>query len=189
MNPSDPHMASLRPADRSDGCGSVYRSLRRGGQLLARVFVFYSLAFLWAAKRLRQGPLKADWRLVPAALYIALLGLFVGSIYDGERSAGPDGLVDANGLLIFLGLLTFFFGVAIGRWWAVLLPLVAFQFAVVATFVAAFDKGYTADRGDILAFATFFVVVFGIPPIVAGVGFSRLVAGAARIAVIRRRTE
>ena len=133
--------------------------------------------------------MKADWRLVPAGLYVALLGLLVGSAYEVERSPEPNVVVDWFGALFLLGLLTFIVGVVIGRWWALLLPLIAFQFAVLAIFVAALDTGYTGERSEILTVATIFILFFGIPSMVAGVGFWKLGALAIRALFRRARTD
>ena len=134
----------------------------------------------------------ARWRSGLAALYIAGIGAFFGSYYYAERVTDPDTVVDPTGMLILIGLVGFFVGLAIARWWAVLLPLAALPFGLLLTIVAALDSGFGQAGNDApsvlvwLALGATLALFIGCPEVAAGVGLARLVGSLTRRIAARR---
>jgi hypothetical protein len=120
------------------------------------------------------------WRYAVGAVYVSVIGLFFGDYYYNQRYPEPGVVGDASALLILTGLVGFFFGLAISRWWALLLPLPSLLFAGVAALTAAFDDQYAAhaDSGGEVGLEWFqlaaSLMLFAVPSLALGIGLARL---------------
>jgi hypothetical protein len=105
-----------------------------------------------------------------AAVYVLLVVAAFADIYVSQRSATASEVVDATPVVLLLALLAFVVGLAIQRWWAVLLPCAAVPCAL-AVAAAQPDRTLGSDRGlgDWVAFAGL-VPLFGCVAAAAGVG-------------------
>ena len=111
----------------------------------------------------RVGPLS---RVAPAAVYLGAMLLWIYADLD-RSDAGGTPIFD--GWLVPIGVLQFAVVVLVGRWWAVLVPLVA----LLASVPASFDENPSSEHE-----VWFFLAVYPIPLalllVAAGVGARRL---------------
>ena len=121
-------------------------------------------------------------RVVVALAYAGLVGWHFLSYYLDVRSAPADTIIDYTFAFILFGPISFLTGLLIARWWAVILPLVAFPFTAMMLVVAEFDDRYAQlarDRGgelgaEWLGLAALFCY-FAVPGAALGAGLGEAV--------------
>ena len=120
-------------------------------------------------------------RAATAVVYVALVTLFFAGYYGTVRAAPPDTIVDYTAMTITVGVVSFVPALLIGRWWALLLPLVSFPIAAAMVIIGHTDNAYSAvaaDRGGAVGadwfFVAFILCTFAVPAAFLGVAVARV---------------
>jgi hypothetical protein len=116
-------------------------------------------------------------RLVGSLVHAASVGAFFAGYYLTVRSAPPDTIVDFTSIILLLAPISLVSGAFIGRWWAIVLPLIAFPMAALMVVIGAVDDRYSrvaADRGGAVGVEWFavaaLVCAFAVPAAAFGAG-------------------
>jgi len=100
-----------------------------------------------------------------------------GGYYVDVRRAPTSPLVDYTPTVLYVAIASLLLGVLAGRWWAIVMPLVAFVVAPILLLIGTLDDRYSAvapDRGGVLGPEWFGVAalycVYAVPAAAFGVG-------------------